>query len=159
VWEVNVLPHTNHSSKPMFFPLTHCLKYSPYWLWQVLAVRRCRRGSAGSASQLPTRVVPSSSIDRACRGDSKSGLRIKWSCVLDSTDLNGYLSCIYATKEARRLYAGTFLSQSLRGLRKDEKRVEEVKSCSLLFESRSEKCTCSNRQQVQQRVGCSLRRS
>jgi hypothetical protein len=24
-------------------------------------------------------VVPSSSIDRACRGDSKSGLRIKWS--------------------------------------------------------------------------------
>jgi hypothetical protein len=29
------------------------------------------------ASHLPTRVVPSSSIDRACQGGSKSGLRIK----------------------------------------------------------------------------------
>jgi hypothetical protein len=37
-----------------------------YWLWQILTVRRCRRGSTGGASHLPTRVVPSSSIDRAC---------------------------------------------------------------------------------------------
>jgi hypothetical protein len=48
-----------------------------YWLWQVLAVRRCRKGSAGGASHLPTRVLPSSSVDRARQYRARSGLGTK----------------------------------------------------------------------------------
>jgi hypothetical protein len=48
-----------------------------YWLWQVPAVRRYKRGSAGGASHLPTRVVPSSSADRARQYRARSGLRTK----------------------------------------------------------------------------------
>jgi hypothetical protein len=52
------------------------------------------RGSARGASHLPTRVVPSSSIDRARQDRAKSGLGIKWS----STDIR----CSYKSTRKRR---------------------------------------------------------
>jgi hypothetical protein len=63
------------------------------------------RGSAGGASHLPTRVVPSSSIDRARQYRARSGLRTRRSWVLDSTDINGHLALIYKGLTAKGLKA------------------------------------------------------
>jgi hypothetical protein len=79
LWIRNKLPLSDMPWSTRYNGPTGCL-------WQVLAVRRYRRGSAGGASHLPTRVVPSSSIDRARQYRARSGLRTKRSRVLlDST--------------------------------------------------------------------------
>ena len=88
----------------------------------------------------------------ACRGDSISGLRIKWSWVLDSTDLNGHPICFYTTPPTKGLKAlcaapegpaGRLLLCSgsqkyLRRLdfqkRKDKKELRSSGALSFLFE-------------------------
>jgi hypothetical protein len=81
----------NKQATPVEYALVYPLQRI-YWLWQVLAVRRCRRRIAGGASHLPTRVLPGSSVDRARQYWARTGLRTKRSWVLDSTDLHGHPS-------------------------------------------------------------------
>jgi hypothetical protein len=72
-WIRNKLPLSNMPSSSRYNGSTGFARYSP------LGGAGEEVQEARGASQLPALVVPSSPVDRACRGDSKSGLRIKWS--------------------------------------------------------------------------------